>query len=74
MRSVFYRGGGELGREWYLDGKLQNKHKGFEVYTCQLKNFVAFRVFYRKMTGISPCRILKLVLKHCIIWGIPTHS
>ena len=34
MRSVFYRGGGELGREWYLDGKLQNKHKGFEVYTC----------------------------------------
>lgn len=34
MRSVFYRGGGELGREWYLDGKLQKKHKGFEVYTC----------------------------------------
>ncbi|XP_068683040.1 dipeptidyl aminopeptidase BI-like [Montipora foliosa] len=26
------RGGGELGREWYLQGKLQNKHKGFEDF------------------------------------------
>lgn len=26
------RGGGELGREWYLRGKLQNKHKGFEDF------------------------------------------
>lgn len=26
------RGGGELGREWYLEGKLQNKHKGFEDF------------------------------------------
>ena len=28
----FSRGGGELGREWYLQGKLKNKHKGFEVW------------------------------------------
>lgn len=34
MRFVFYRGGGEFGWEWYLDGKLQNKYKGFEVYNC----------------------------------------
>lgn len=26
------RGGGELGREWYLEGKLQNKHKSFEDF------------------------------------------
>ncbi|KAJ7390784.1 hypothetical protein OS493_022342 [Desmophyllum pertusum] len=26
------RGGGELGRQWYLEGKLQSKHKGFEDF------------------------------------------
>lgn len=31
-----FRGGGELGREWYLEGKLQNKHKSFEVRLCLL--------------------------------------
>lgn len=31
------RGGGELGREWYLDGKLQNKHKGFEDFEACAK-------------------------------------
>lgn len=31
---VLFRGGGELGREWYLEGKLQNKHKSFEVRLC----------------------------------------
>ncbi|RMX35546.1 hypothetical protein pdam_00003796 [Pocillopora damicornis] len=30
-------GGGELGREWYLDGKLQNKHKGFEDFEACAK-------------------------------------
>lgn len=29
--SMLFRGGGELGRQWYLEGKLQSKHKGFEV-------------------------------------------
>ena len=29
--SILFRGGGELGRQWYLEGKLQSKHKGFEV-------------------------------------------
>ena len=33
---VLFRGGGELGREWYLEGKLQNKHKSFEVRLCLL--------------------------------------
>ncbi|XP_020623463.1 protease 2-like isoform X1 [Orbicella faveolata] len=26
------RGGGELGRQWYLEGKLQSKHKSFEDF------------------------------------------
>ncbi len=28
------RGGGELGRHWYLDGKLQNKHHSFEDFVA----------------------------------------
>ena len=40
---LFSRGGGELGREWYLQGKLKNKHKGFEVrlYVALLKCHVS---------------------------------
>ena len=28
------RGGGELGRQWYLDGKLQHKHHSFEDFVA----------------------------------------
>ncbi len=38
-RSVLYaiahvRGGGELGRRWYLDGRLENKHHSFEDFVA----------------------------------------
>ena len=38
-RGVLYaiahvRGGGELGRQWYLDGKLQHKHHSFEDFVA----------------------------------------
>jgi oligopeptidase B len=38
-RGVLYavahvRGGGELGRHWYLDGKLQHKHHSFEDFVA----------------------------------------
>ncbi|MGC9961696.1 MAG: S9 family peptidase [Acidimicrobiales bacterium] len=38
-RGVVYaiahiRGGGELGRRWYLDGKLENKHHSFEDFVA----------------------------------------
>lgn len=35
------RGGGELGRRWYLDGKLANKHRGFEDFVAVGRDLVA---------------------------------
>jgi oligopeptidase B len=45
-RGVVYaiahvRGGGELGRRWYLDGKLEHKHHSFEDFVASARSLVA---------------------------------
>lgn len=64
-----FRGGGELGRQWYHQATQQNKHKSLEVTMTTV--FQHFKIIDYSNIPCLICRILKLVSKLSKNWSIP---